>query len=357
MFLNEEFLSVWEELSELNEAKADTEKLIAFAGEDLANRFLAIKNRFKAPENDLYYWIKNKTPEELEQRVTDIESTKSITQAKKGIADAGAELVCESEHWKVYHITTFEASQKYGRDTRWCITGVNNWGDRYWKKYTNAGVDFYFLITKGEYDPRGKHSKIAIAVKDGRCEVFDQRDTLIQLSTVPYIEEVKIPGIEKLIDVVKCFDCDKILDDNEIFVGLYDEVYCEECFNETYFKCAKCGQTFYRRDMLEDEHGNIFCTNCLSKDVLLKVGSGFFYQLKSPQINVSGAASNSTILINRLTKHMDYISEGDRDNTNLIILSRETGEIIYEDSNDITISQIIKGFSKAVKDFESEYHI
>lgn len=55
MFLNEEFMQIYEELTELNEAKADTQKLIDFAGEDLANRFLAVKNRLKAPENDLYY--------------------------------------------------------------------------------------------------------------------------------------------------------------------------------------------------------------------------------------------------------------------------------------------------------------
>ena len=37
----------------LNEAKADIKNLIDFAGEDVANRFLAVKNRLKSPENDL----------------------------------------------------------------------------------------------------------------------------------------------------------------------------------------------------------------------------------------------------------------------------------------------------------------
>jgi hypothetical protein len=65
---------------ELTEAKADTQRLIDFAGQDIADRFLAIKNKLKAPENDLYYWIKNKTVDELEQAINAAEGTKSGTQ-------------------------------------------------------------------------------------------------------------------------------------------------------------------------------------------------------------------------------------------------------------------------------------
>ena len=199
MFLNEEFLKIWEELSELNEAKADTQRLIDFAGEDLAKRFLVVKNRLKAPENDLYYWIKNKTVDELEQAINNLENTKSITKAKKDIADAGAELVYESVHWKIYHITTFEASQKYGRDSKWCITGINGYGDKYWKEYTSNGVNFYFLITKGEYDPRGRNSKFAIAIYPNKmCEVFDQGDGKISLAEIPHFEEIKYSKFDGL---------------------------------------------------------------------------------------------------------------------------------------------------------------
>ena len=182
----------------LNEAKADTQNLIAFAGEDLANRFLAIKNRLKAPESDLYYWIKNKTPEELEIAVSTLENSKTKTQAKKDLSDAGAKLISETAHWKVYHITTYEAAQKYGRDTRWCITGIDGYGDKYWREYTeDAGVDFYFLITKGEYDPRGEDSKFALALySHGLGEAFNQQDDKIAFKDIPYIEEVRIPGYD-----------------------------------------------------------------------------------------------------------------------------------------------------------------
>lgn len=198
MNLIEEF-KLYEKLWDtLEESKADTQKLIDFAGEDLANRFLVAKSRLKAPENDLYYWVKNKTPEELELALDTLENTKTKTQAKKELSEAGAELICDTEHWKVYHITTFEASKKYGRDTKWCITGIDGYGDKYWKEYTEeADVNFYFLIAKEGYDARGTESKFALALYPrGLGEVFNQQDEKVTFKDIPYIDEVHIPGYD-----------------------------------------------------------------------------------------------------------------------------------------------------------------
>jgi hypothetical protein len=234
MFLSEDFRQLWEELNELNEAKADTERLVAFAGQELADKFLSLKSKLKAPENDLYYWIKKKTPEELESFLAELESTKSKTQIKKDLADQGAELVCESEHWKVYHITTYEAAQAYGRDTHWCITGINEWGDRYWREYKEKGVDFYFFITKGEYNPRGYDSKFALALypDNKTCEVFNQKDGQVSLLDIKHIYEVKLPGIDwdDLDDqIVECQRCGEQISRSEEQDG-----YCVYCYDEMF---------------------------------------------------------------------------------------------------------------------------
>jgi len=230
---------LWEEFSDpLTEAKADTQKLIDFAGEDLANRFLAIKNKLKAPDNDLYYWIKNKTVGELAQTVSNIENTKSNTQIKKETAEQGAELVCETNHWKVYHITTYEAAQVYGRDTHWCITGINEWGDKYWKEYKEKGVDFYFFITKGEYNPRGYDSKYALAVYPDKksYEAFDQKDGQVILEDIKGIYEVQIPGININALESKGDHCCRCGD----FVPEYEGhrtgfgCYCDYCWDDLY---------------------------------------------------------------------------------------------------------------------------
>lgn len=338
MLLNEEFLEIWEELDALNEAKADTEKLINFAGEELANKFLALKTKLKAPENDLYYWIKNKTPEELASFLAEVEGTKSNTQLKKETSDQGAKLVCSSEHWNVYHITTFEASQKYGRDTKWCITGVNNWGDKYWKEYTENGIQFYFLITKGDYDPRGKYSKIAIAVCEYpfSCEVFNQQDTPMRLNNIPYLDEIKIPGVDlkEIYNQITCFECGENLDGKETYLGPHDEVYCKDCFELTYYRCAKCNEIKYVNiSYLEDEHGNKYCSDCLSsRELITKTSGGLYYEIYSdkPYKNFEGIFQDKNKAIKKLEYIYDFFLAPAAANASLSIIRLDTGEIIFE---------------------------
>lgn len=219
-------------------------------GQELADRFQAIKNKLKSPENDLYYWIKNKTPEQLAQFVNEIEGSKSKTQVKKDVADKGAELIQQTAHWLVYHITTFKAAQKYGRDTKWCITGINDYGDRFWKRYTEQGISFYFLITKGNYDPRGTDSKFAIAKYPyNEIEMFNQQDTLVGYTSIPYAEELNIPGLDlKGVQVWSCVDCHRPLGYDDYLLDPDGNAYCEDCFWENCFVCDYCRDSGYLED-------------------------------------------------------------------------------------------------------------
>ena len=256
-------------INKLTEAKADEQRLIDFAGDELAKKFLAIRSRLKSPENDLYYWIKNKTVAELAKCISEVENTKTNRQVKQDIS-AGAKLVCETPNWKVYNITTFEASQYYGRDTQWCITGVNNYGDKFWKDYHDIkGVDFYFLITKNDYNARGTDSKFAIAVYDNTsCEVFDQRDNQVTLDDIPYIEEVNIPGLDLASldsgQVCYCYDCgERIVSEFDLYTGADGMPYCEYCFNDRFFMCEECGDICDQDDdMIALPNGMFVCKSC-----------------------------------------------------------------------------------------------
>jgi hypothetical protein len=265
--ISNDFIKLYEELSELNEAKEDIQRLIDFAGQELADRFLAVKPKLKAPENDLYYWIKKHSVDELESAVVAAENSVSKTQTKKDIADAGAKLVCDTSHWKVYEITTFEASQKYGRDTRWCITGVNDYGDEFWNKYTDRGIEFYFLITKGKYDPRGNDSKIALAVYPNKLdiEVFNQQDVPITITAIPHYEEIDIPGLDlkTICNNLRCHLCRKTLSAEDSTPGPNGHTYCPSCFNRDFYKCATCGRPEYLSlYFFEDPDCNKYCLNC-----------------------------------------------------------------------------------------------
>ncbi len=346
MLLNEEFIKLYEELSMLNEAKADTQRLIDFAGEDLANRFLAVKDKLKAPQNDLYYWIKNKTIADLEFAVSEAEATKSNRQLAKDARINGAALVCETEHWKVYHITSFEASQQLGRDTQWCITGINGWGDRYWKQYTNAGIKFYFLITKGTYDPRGTDSKFAIAAYpevdtgdlgasfDPGCEVYNQQDTQMSLNAIPYIDEISIPGVVLKDIVPRCNFCRTYCPNGTGFVH-NDLVYCQKCVEKHLYTCDSCNTIEYRGIEFIDKTGAKLCRDCADKAKKNSDLVGYFYEVTSEASDgftikvLSGLANTTNETIERLTDIHLSLNTSEREHSYVVVTSYYTGEILF----------------------------
>jgi hypothetical protein len=345
MLLNEAFFNIYEELSELNEAKADTQRLVDFAGEDLANRFLAIKNRLKAPENDLYYWIKSKTPADLEAAVISIENSKSNTQLKKDTADEGAKLIAETKHWKIYHITTFEASQKYGRDTKWCITGAIGGGDRYWKQYIDAGIEFYFLITKDAYNPRGTDSKFAIAVYtkefERNVEIYNQQDTRVHAEDIPYSDEIMIPNVDITKSFYYCDICgEHVASRDDLIEFVTDDgtlCCCKECFDDqNFFVCSDCKKSSYKACMLDDGKGGVYCLDCRDKHNK-STFEGVSYEITcyegSPSIHITGFAYSAEGLVSALTRHLEFIA--DRDDTTLLIISQVTGEILFDEQESL----------------------
>lgn len=360
--ISNDFIKLYEELSELNEAKEDIQRLVDFAGQELADRFLAVKPKLKAPENDLYYWIKKHSVEELESAVVAAETSVSKTQTKKDIADAGAKLVCDTAHWKVYEITTFEASQKYGRDTKWCITGIKDYGDEFWNKYTDRGIEFYFLITKGKYDPRGNDSKIALAVYPNKLtiEVFNQQDTPIRFIDIPHYEEIDIPSLDlkTIYNNLHCHRCDKELQAEDSTPGPNGHTYCHDCFNSEFYKCATCGRpgylSFY---FFEDPDCNKYCSNCddaassrvideLIGEFMNKVNDHYAKGVKDvkdieqpfkysifssdPFIRFSGIQPSPERLVARIKAATELIPMSVRKNVDLDISSMLTGEIVFE---------------------------
>lgn len=183
----------------LLESKADEQKLVDFAGKDLAQQFFKLKSRLQAPENDLYYWIKKGDPKELEDRLNQLLNT--TTRKEKDIeASEGAELIYNKDGWKVYHITTYPASVKYGKGTKWCISGSKVWsngekGEEYFNDYTDKGIKFYFYIKDNE-------EKYALAyANDNTYQVFNAADEDVT-STVELPNVEGLPAFEFIYDWV-----------------------------------------------------------------------------------------------------------------------------------------------------------
>lgn len=274
----QDFINLYEELNQLNESKQDTLNFKHWllkkgtadsAADEWVKRFDGIKKYLKAPENDYYFWIKKADIKDFYEVVTDTERYLEVKRNRKAEVEDGAELVCESEHWKVYHITNFEASQVYGRDSKWCITGIGSYGDRYWNDYTRRGYSFYFAITKDEYNPRGEDSKFAFAIHAAAeyYQIFNQQDSEVYLEDIPFFDEIKIPGINFQSytngEPYFCDECSELVPNGEFFWGPDGECYCEDCWNELYFECYSCGAVYRKADQCyEGADGYDYCFSC-----------------------------------------------------------------------------------------------
>ena len=194
----------------LTEAKADQEKFkqwlkdgssFAFQGEladgqekyvtELLNDFLALKPRIKSPYNDFYYWMKNSTFGKFHDYIEDLKDEVYQKQSVKQREKDGAELIYSDDTWKVYHIKNYEASAKYGKGTKWCITGTDRWNDgnsgkeTFQQYHDHNHVEFYFFIKNGT-------EKYAVALyPDGETtEIFNAEDVSIAyIPDAPHIED------------------------------------------------------------------------------------------------------------------------------------------------------------------------
>jgi len=163
IFLNKDYknpkvLSRNVEEKTLEEDKQGKDKFISLFGKELSDRFFKLKQRLTSPFNDISYWMKKK-PEELKLKLDDIESKKTVKQ-KQEIAKEGSKLLYSDTSWDVYEISTIEASIKYGKGTKWCISGVDCNPKEMWDYYMGGALSpkfnkessifVFFMRKKGE---------------------------------------------------------------------------------------------------------------------------------------------------------------------------------------------------------------
>ena len=91
---------------------------------------------------DIEFWNK-KSFEDLDKGVD--ESTLSKSEINKLKKQEGSTLLDTVGDWKVYDITSYEASVLYGKNTKWCISGRNK---SHWDSHKESGIDITFVVNK-----------------------------------------------------------------------------------------------------------------------------------------------------------------------------------------------------------------
>ena len=195
-----DFISLYEELSILNEAKADVDSFINKFGEDTYELFKKSNQRLKNKgiSTDLTYHIKHTDKKDLDAILINLQN-RAITKDGSLTELAGDyEYLGEGKGYKVYKINDVIASINLGAGTGWCISGrYEHYGEKnykptreeaekHWNSYASRGIKFYFFI--------GKYDKLALAlypetfildkiigstfVNKTNCEIYNEQDDL-----------------------------------------------------------------------------------------------------------------------------------------------------------------------------------
>ena len=159
-----------------------------WAGEELAAKFFEMRQRFPSPENDLDYWIKNKTPEDLK---VFMDNYKSKNQKEKEERISGAEKIYSDSTWLVVHCTTYDAMKQYGRGTKWCIAGNypghEGRGQYYFDSYLNERYAGYYVYINRELDT--KWCVCILKENPKEADIWNAQDYTVEFITnAPSIE-------------------------------------------------------------------------------------------------------------------------------------------------------------------------
>jgi len=147
-------------------------------------RFKTLRDQKKIKDvshRDIEYWGK-KSFDEFEWFVDGLMLRKSNTQQREE-KRGGAELVGESDKWRVYYISTQDACVYYGYDTKWCITDKDI-GKEKWDEYTQYG-NFYYLISKTHPAKHPLSKIVYFEAPGGYVEVGDSTNALMFAEGVP----------------------------------------------------------------------------------------------------------------------------------------------------------------------------
>ena len=152
--------------------------------------FKLLKQRqiLKGSEGDISSWVK-KPFTEFQQFVQEKQALHQQKNLQKQTVNA-ADKVFENDLCIVVVPHTYEASCKYGANTKWCTTASKT--DRHWNQYKKENIKFYYII------PKDGSNKFAVAVyphnvdiTDITMETYNALDKLIKLE--PVIKKFQIP--------------------------------------------------------------------------------------------------------------------------------------------------------------------
>ncbi len=164
----------------------------------------------------------------FEELKSSLDSYNSKNQKDK-LTTKDIEVVYEDERFFIVRPDTFEQSAKYGRGTKWCITGYDG-GRQYWDNYRNLNYTFYFILDKSLPSTNPLY-KVAIAV-DEYGEIEKGKNTTVnslnkEIDGEEYILKNMLPreifsSMLNRFGILKKFGIDLELLNGDVYEGDYE---------------------------------------------------------------------------------------------------------------------------------------
>ena len=178
-------------LSIIEEGIFDDAKRVWGASSDpkIVNNYIDVyknlknKQQLKGQEADISPWLKRP----FEQFKSFINQKQTVSKQKEDVkfSTKDATKVFENDTVLVLIPNTWEASKKYGANTKWCTASKET--DEHFEEYTKEeNIALYYIL------PKNGLSKVAVSVyPDGKTEVFNELDK--QISLGPILKQYNIP--------------------------------------------------------------------------------------------------------------------------------------------------------------------
>lgn len=123
----------------------------------------------KLQKKDIYQWKFSDLVKELDKFKDTV-----TNKEKSELASKGAEKIFEDDKSIVYFISSKDASCKYGKGTKWCITAAD---EKHFENYRENNVIFYFIISKNTPADDPYH-KVAVSIERDSDNKFSPSNSI-----------------------------------------------------------------------------------------------------------------------------------------------------------------------------------
>ena len=155
---------------------------------------------------------------QLEKKdINQYESTSELFKAIRPIQEKEHQKVMESQVDRVYEDDkfvvvrpkTYEASCKYGANTKWCTSSQD---DQHFKRYTSDGQQLYYIINKANSTNKN-YSKVAIHFDSGGyAKYWDSQDSQMNEREIGVLNYAFPEMIQAIDDDFKTYDKQRVIE-------------------------------------------------------------------------------------------------------------------------------------------------